>query len=113
MKTYFAFTKARALPEPHHQIVLCHIQDTHCMGILPLFSEAISVITAPIDWAITESDGDASVLEGMCNMTSLPLLPGPLCPGVGVNDRILSIDQIELFNFLLVCKQMTDVRLNC
>ena len=27
MKEYFAFPKAPALLEPHHQIVLCHIQD--------------------------------------------------------------------------------------
>ena len=28
-KRYFTFSKARALLEPHHQIFLCHRQDTH------------------------------------------------------------------------------------
>ena len=28
MKTYSALPKAPALQKPHHQIVLCHIQDT-------------------------------------------------------------------------------------
>ena len=29
MKGYTAFAKASAILEPHHQIVSCHIQDTH------------------------------------------------------------------------------------
>ena len=32
MKGYSTFRKAPALLEPHHQIVYCHIQDTHCGG---------------------------------------------------------------------------------
>ena len=39
----------------------------------------------------------------------LPSLPGPLWPGVVTPDRILSMGQIELFDHLTVCKQMTDV----
>ena len=30
IKGYSTFSKAPALLEPHHQIVLCHIQDTRC-----------------------------------------------------------------------------------
>ena len=36
MKGYSAFPKAPALLEPHHQIVLCHIQDTCWGGLSPL-----------------------------------------------------------------------------
>ena len=35
-------------------------------------------------------------LWGMQNNTSLPSLPGPLCPGVVAPDRVLSMGQIEL-----------------
>ena len=36
MKELSAFTKARAIVEPHHQIVLCHKQDTRWKGFTPL-----------------------------------------------------------------------------
>ena len=36
MTGYFAFPKILTLLEPHHQIVLCHIQDTHWVGGLCL-----------------------------------------------------------------------------
>ena len=37
IKVYSAFSKAPALLEPHHKIVLCHIQDTRRGGgVLPL-----------------------------------------------------------------------------
>ena len=60
------------------------------------------------------SDGKAPVLElwGMGSTPSLPLLPGPLWPGVVVPYRVLSMGHIELFNHLTVCKQMTDIELN-
>ena len=45
MKGYSAFPKAPALLEPHHQIVQCHIQDTHS-------GESV-YSTAPADWART------------------------------------------------------------
>ena len=35
---------------------------------------------------------------GMRSNLSLPLLPGPLCPGVLAPDRVLSMGQIELFD---------------
>ena len=35
-------------------------------------------------------------LRGMRNTPSLPLLPGPLWPGVVARDRALSMGQIEL-----------------
>ena len=38
---------------------------------------------------------------------SLPLLPGPLWPGVVVPDRVLSMGQIEQ----TMCKQIIDVKL--
>ena len=51
MKGYSAFPKAPALAEPHHQIILCHIQDTRCGGVgggvLPLYREAVGVFYSP------------------------------------------------------------------
>ena len=41
-----AFPKAPVVLEPHHQIVECHIQDTHWGGGLSVYS------TAPTDLAI-------------------------------------------------------------
>ena len=52
-------------------------------------------------------------LWGMRSTPSLPSLPGPLWSGVEAPDRILSIGQIELFDILTVCKQMTYAKLNC
>ena len=39
-------------------------------------------------------------LWGMWSTTSIPSLPGPLSPGVGSPDRILSMGQRELFDLL-------------
>ena len=46
-----------------------------------------------------QSDGEVPVMQGFWGMQitpSLPLLPGPLWPGVVVPDRALSMGQIEL-----------------
>ena len=40
-------------------------------------------------------------LWGMWSTYSLPLLPGPLWPGVVAPSRVLSMDQIELLTFKL------------
>ena len=56
-----------------------------------------------------QSDGKAQVmlkLWGVRSTPSLPLLLGSLWPGVVTPDRVLSIGQIELFDFQTVCKQM-------
>ena len=45
IKGYPTFPKAPRL-EPHHQIVLCHNQDTH-WGVLPLWRDALSVFYSP------------------------------------------------------------------
>ena len=47
MKGFSAFPKAPALLEPHHQIVYCHIQDTHWWGVLALYREAVGVFYSP------------------------------------------------------------------
>ena len=47
MKGYSAFHKAPVLLEPRHQLVSCHIQDTHRVGILLLCSYAVSVFYSP------------------------------------------------------------------
>ena len=46
-------------------------------------------------------DGDAPALEiwGIWSTLSLPLLPGPLRPSVVVLDRIVSMGQIEPFDY--------------
>ncbi len=57
-----------------------------------------------------QSDGEATVmleLWGMRSTSLLPLLPGPLWPRVEAPDRVLSMGQIELFDHLTVCNQMT------
>ena len=54
-----------------------------------------------------QSDGKASVLEIRRNV-EYTIAPRMVAP-----DRVLSIDQIELFNILNECKQMTYVKLNC
>ena len=41
------------------------------------------------------------IIQGMWSTPSLPLLPGPLWPGVVVHVRVLSMAQIELFDHLL------------
>ena len=70
-------------------------------------------------------------LRGIQSTPSLPSLPGPLWARVVAPDRVLSMGQIELFDnkilylrwtelleielfdHLTVCKQMTYVQLNC
>ena len=52
MKGYFAFPKAPALLEPHHQIVYCHIQDTRWGGSYPSVEKQPVYSTAPADWTI-------------------------------------------------------------
>ncbi len=56
--------------------------------------------------------GEAPVMLELWEMwssPSLPSLPGLLWLRVVTPDRILSMGQIELFNHLTVCKQMTNV----
>ena len=69
-------------------------------------------------------------LWGMLSTSSLPLVPGSLGPGVVAPERVLSMGRIELwhlnwlqrddfgsielyeiepFDHLIVCKQMTDI----
>ena len=45
----------------------------------------------------------------MLSTLPLPLLPDPLYLGVVALDKILCISQIELFDHLNDCKQMTGV----
>ena len=49
----------------------------------------------------------------MQSTPSLPLLPGPLWPGVVAPDRVLSMDQIELNWTFLKFKLHTYAKLNC
>ena len=52
-----------------------------------------------------QSDGQASILLkfwGMQRTPSLPLFPGPLWPRVVAPNRVLSMDQIELYCVLML-----------
>ena len=57
------------------------------------------------------TDGEASVPElwGMWSTLFLPLLPGPILPGVPALIRPPPMGQIELFKHLIV----RNVKLNC
>ena len=46
MKGYSGFLKAAALLEPHHQIVLYHIQDTRGK-VLTLYRDVVGVLYGP------------------------------------------------------------------
>ena len=52
-------------------------------------------------------------LWGMRSTSSLRLLPGPLKPEVVAPDKVLSMDQIELFDIEIEYKQMTYAKLDC
>ena len=52
-------------------------------------------------------------LWGMQSIPSFPSLPGPLWPRVVAPDHAPSIGQIELFDILTECKQITSAKLNC
>ena len=73
-----------------------------CKGVRPYSNEFSG-------YDIKHSDGKAPALElsEMWSTPSLPLLPGPLWPGVVETDRVLSMGQIELFDIHTVCRQMT------
>ena len=47
VKEYSTFPKATALLEPHHQIVECHIQDTHWEGGLTSLQRSSKCILQP------------------------------------------------------------------
>ena len=73
------------------------------------------VLDVSENFIIWEVLGDSHPLCWAVNMEypSLPLLPGLLWPGVVVLVRVLPIGQIKPFHHLTVCKQITDVKLNC
>ena len=52
-------------------------------------------------------------LWGMRSTPLLPLLPGPLWPGVVAPDRVLSIGQIECFDISILYKQTAYAKLTC
>ena len=50
---------------------------------------------------------------GMQRTPLLVLLPGPLWPGVIAPERVLSMGEVELFDFKTESRQMTFAKLNC
>ena len=69
----------------------------------------IQVELASWIWYQSAFGGEAPVLEiwGIWRAPSLPLIPGPLWPGMIQPVRVPYIGQIEQFNHLTVCKQIT------
>ena len=55
MKEYSAFPKAPDLLELHHQIVECHIQDTHGGGYPSAEMQSV-YSTASVDWNLRQRD---------------------------------------------------------
>ena len=85
----------------------CIIRWLHlCCGVIPLFNVCPGYDTK-------QSNGEAPVLDlwEMWNSPSLPLPPP--WPGLVIPQMVLSMGQIEISNHFIVCKQMTDVKLNC
>ena len=76
------------------QLADCRIHQLHlCRGVRPPTSNKCPA------YDTKQSNDEVSVmveLLGMWSTPSLPMLPGPLWPGVVAPDRVLSIGQIEL-----------------
>ena len=71
MKGYFAFLKAPVLLDPHHQIILCYIQNGY-------------------DTKLSDGEDPGMLrLWGIRSTPSLPLLPGSFWPGVVAPDRAI------------------------
>ena len=68
--------------------------------------------TPTSDLYMTSSDGEASTLElwGMWSTSLLPLVPSPLYLRMVIPVRLYGTKRI---NHLTVCKQKTDITLNC
>ena len=69
VKGYSVFPKRPALLEPLHQIVLCHIQETHWWVFYPSAEMQSVYSTAPTNWA----SGDLSMLCNTCSAATLNL----------------------------------------
>ena len=77
----------------------------HYLRWIALSAETVEITDCPSpivcsDYDIKQTDGEAPVVVELWEMRSTPslwLFPGPLCPGVVAPDRVLSVDQIELF----------------
>ena len=78
--------------------------DYFCWGVRPP-----SVPRVSWEWHKTASDDEAPVLEhcGMWNTLALPLLPGPLWPGVVEPVRVPCRSYRELFNHWLYFEEAT------
>ena len=76
-----------------------------------IFAEAKEPSNECPGYDTKQSDDEASVLKlwGMGSTSSLPLLSVLLWPGVVVSVLVPSMRQIQLFNHLTVCKQITDI----
>ena len=68
------------------------------------------------DYDIKQSGGKALVIlefGGMWSAPSFVLLLGPLRLGMVATEKVISLDQIQLFNTYPVSKQITYTKLSC
>ena len=82
------------------------VEYTHCISVE---GQGTPPSKCP-EYDIKPSDGE---LWEMWSTPSLSLLLGSLWPGMLVPVRVTSMGQIEIFNHLTMCKQMTYAKLNC
>ena len=87
MKECSAFPKAPASMEPHHQIVLCHIQDTHWGGGYPSAEVQSVYSTARVDWAIIY-------------LTARPLLRRPMLGKIYLCMRVCVCVRVKMYTYL-------------
>ena len=63
MTGYSAFPKAPVLLEPQHQIVSCHIQDSHWVEVLSLCRDAVSIFYNNKGRLKSSNDGIISAID--------------------------------------------------
>ena len=90
-----AFPKAPALLEPHHQIVLCHIQDTLWAGWgLPFCRDAVGVFSNPRSQGCrAHVVGESYSSAGCCWDIPQPNPTGPQGTRCG---RVLALCRVQL-----------------
>ena len=77
MKGCSTFPKAPALLEPQYQIVLYHIQDSHCRGSLSSAEKQSVYSTLPVNWAICDWSSNKIlevIFKDKCSETSFNLI---------------------------------------
>ena len=79
-----------------------------------IFTEGLNSRPINAKSCFKQSDGDALVLElwGNIEYPFTSITPRSTLIGVVITLRVLSMSEIELFDHLTACRQITDVKLN-